>query len=738
MKNARKNLIFLLALAMSIPVAHARNLAASDTTKLDAAEQTGDRNVMLNAASANAGPRNVNFGLPATVGGTTVLENGLPVVYFFWPEIHFKSWRMDAMTQSSQLLDLGQTAVYIGDVGFSLSSYNNLGTDVFGGNVRLNSNHFGLLNGTMNISGPIGNGLKFSVGAYGNLDPGTYKVNQNNIDKYCNDQMQLYKAALTQDYRFGSGRGSVSVFYKFADFKSMTWVQSAPYRYHLDGSVSEIDGFKIGNDNYMASQIIRVKNAVTGQIEERDALKDFGSTSHTLDFIGKNNFNNGLYFNYIVRLHAAKTGQFTHAAAGITNRRIANENGFMIHEFVQNIMLYASRRTPIKSLTSLFELGKKSGNHDWKISVNQWLYNIDEFVTEGSIYQQTVEANPKRIPGSERYDLREYHNGTENKTALYFTDKWNISDVFALNMGARFEYQNMRGDYIDRNTIDPSIPYLSNKRIDIRKDWFNKAFMLNGVYKISREFGALGEATYNEQTGHLENYTSGIDPNFKKSRIQGAGLGVYYNHPFFSMVSKATYIQRDENRLTVTFVSPSASITRHTVSYDIQTLGWTTDLLATPFKNFTLHFLLTLQAPKYKNYAGTVYFDTGESADYNFSNNNVTKVSKVLVEIDPSYQWNKVRLWASARYFSKEYANLTNSLFFKGRWETFAGANYALNKNVEISARVVNLLNQRGAQGTISGADLYTQEDAQKMEGAILSGSYIRPFTVEFGLICRF
>jgi len=737
--HSRKNLIFFVALAMSLMAANSQNTAVNDTLKLIVTEQNSDRNVMLNAASANAGPRNVNIGLPASVGGTTVLENGLPLVYFFWPEMHFKSWRMDAMTTGSQLLDLGQTAIQIGDVGFSLSSYDNLGTDVFGGNIKLNSNHFGLLNGTINLSGPIaGNGLKFSVGAYGNFDPGTYKANKNNIDKYYNDQMQLYKVALTQDYRFGSGKGSVSLFYKFADFKSMTWVQSAPYRYHLDGSVSEIEGFRIGNDNYMASQIIRVKNAETGQIEERDALKDLGSTSHTLDIIGKNNFDNGLNFNYIVRLHTASTGQFTHAVAGITNKTYVNENGETITANVQNVMLYASRRTPIKSLTSLFELGKKSGRHDWKISLNQWLYNINHFVTEGSIYQQTIEANPKRIPGSERYDLREYHNGTENKTAIFLTDKWDISAVFTLNMGARFEYQSLRGDYIDRNNIDPDIPYLSNKKTDVKKDWFNKAFMMNGIYKITKEFGALGEATYNEQTGHLENYTSGIEPNFKKSHIPGAGLGVYYNHPLFSLVSKATYIQRDEYRLTSTFVSPSGAITRHTVSYGIQTLGWTTDVLATPFKNFTLHLLLTLQAPKFKDYAGTVYFDTGESADYNFSNNNVTKVSRMLIEIDPSYQWNKLRLWASARYFSKEYANLTNSLFFKGRWETFAGVNYMFNRNFEVNASVVNLLNQRGAQGTISGADLFTKEEAQKMEGAILSGTYIRPFTVEFGLVCRF
>lgn len=101
-------------------------------------------------------------------------------------------------------------------------------------------------------------------------------------------------------------------------------------------------------------------------------------------------------------------------------------------------------------------------------------------------------------------------------------------------------------------------------------------------------------------------------------------------------------------------------------------------------------------------------------------------------------QWNNLRIWASARYFSKEYANLTNSLTFKGLRETFAGLNYKLGKNLEFSATVVNLLNQRGAKGSISGADLYTEEEAANMEGRILSGTYIRPFTVEFGMKYRF
>ena len=732
----RKIIILLLSVIAGGGIVNAQ--VKKDSVATATAERESDRNVMLNAASANSGPRNVNIGLPASVGGTTVLENDLPVVYFFWPELPYKSWRIDAMTNGVRLLDLGQTAINIGDVGFSVGTYNNTGTDKFGGNIGLNSNHFGLLNGSANVSGPLTrNGLKFSVGAFLNYDPGTYSVKNSDVSRYFEDQTQLYKVALTRDYKFGGGSGSVSAFYKYASSRSMAMQQYAPYRYHLDGSVSEIDGFKIGNDNYISGRKFKVKDASTGEIVERDALNDYGSESHTLDLIGRNKFDNGLTFNFIVRGHTANSGLYLPIMTGISKQEYIDAVGNSVTGNLQGVMALASKRTPIKSLTSLFELGRKSGRHEWKTGLNQWLYNIDGFTTEGVLFSQTVEANPKRV-GDNFYGLTEYHNGTENKTAVFFTDKWDISDVLTLTLGARFEYQSLRGDFINNKDRVADIPYLSNKRTDIKKDWFNKAFMLSGVYKMTKNFGLLGEANYNEQAGHLENYSAGNEPNLKKSKIPGAGFGVFYNHSLFSLVSKATYIKRDEYRSTVNFTSKNGAVERALASYDIETVGWTTDVVATPFENFNLHFLLTLQAPKYKNYSGTVNFNTGESVNYDFNGNTVTGVSKVLMEIDPSYQLGKLRLWASARYFSKEYANLTNSLFFKGRWETFVGANYSLNKNLEFSASVVNLLNQRGAKGTISGADLYTNEEATKMEGAILSGTYIRPFTVELGIKYRF
>lgn len=734
-------LIIFVCTLYSIHI-QAQNKVDSDTVKITG----GDRNVMLNAASANAGPREVNIGLPASVGGTTVQVNDLPVVYFFWPEMPFRAWRVDAMTNGMKVLDLGQTAINIGDVGFSVGTYDNLGTNEFQGNGSIEANHFGSHKADINISGPISNGFKYSLGAYVNLDEGTYSGKANGIDRFFNDQTQMFKAALSKDYSWGGGTGSISAMYKYVNSKSMSTGQYAPFRYFSDGSVEELDGFSIGGDNYHVGQIIPMQDAFTGEVVNRDALNDYGSRSHTLDVIGKNKFNNGLNFNFIIRGHASRSGIFLPVMTGIGTL----DDGSLY----QGVMILGSRMTPIKSLTSLFEVGKKSGKHEWKVGFNQWFYDIDQFATETTMYNQTVEANPKLIGTFNTGAGFEYHDGTESKTAIFVTDKWDISDVFTLNLGARLEYLSLDGNYIDntdRGNVNPDLGYIKTaKKTDIDESWFNKAFMASAVYKMTNTFGLLGEVTYNEQGGHLESYSAGNNPHLKKSKIPGAGIGVFYNSPTFangtaiSVVSKATYITRDEYRTTINFVHPTTAglVSRTATSYDIETIGWTTDVVASNiFKGFNLHFLVTVQTPKYKNYSGSVDFGNGITETYDYNDNTVTEISKVLLEIDPSWTWKNLRVWGSARYFSKQYANMTNSLSFKGRWETFLGANYSLNKNVDLSATCINLLNERGAKGSISGTDLMTAEQAKEVvgeNGAILSGTYIRPFTVEFAVKYRF
>lgn len=756
--KVKKIKIALIAFGISSFSIYAQKKAVADSVKV----KDGDRNVMLNAAN-NTGPREVNVGLPATVGGTTIMENGLPVVYFFWPEMPTKAWRRDAMITKSKLFDLGQTAMNSGEVGFSMSTFDNLGTDKLAVKGTLNSNQFGLLRGDINISGPIGTkGTKYSVGAYRSLDPGTFRAP--GIDRYYSDNSQFYKAAITQDYKSSLLKGKISLFYKYANVEGIRNFYS-PFIYDKDGKVSKIEGFDIGRDSYMeTNQKIMLLNAFSGKYEQRDILKDYGAESHTVDLISNNVLSNGLKLDFTLRFRKSKSGQYTNNMTGVNKIDRTTDRYFYadnlseeyLGKYAQGALILASRKTPMTTLMSTLNIGKVSGNHDWNIGLNQWSFNTDKFQTESAQYYQEVKSSPRKLvrktldssgnwvsTANEYGNFAsngglEYYDGMESKTSLHFLDKWKINRSFTLNVGAKITLNQLNGNYQPKKA---NVTNLNQGKKSINHKWWLKAFMLSGTYKVTNKFGVLGDFVYNEEGGHLNKYSTGIDPDLKVSKTPSASVGVYFNHPMLSLVSKVTYINKDEYRTAVNFSNPNdaGEVQRAISKYAIETLGWTTDIIANPFKNFELHFLVTMQSPRYKDFTGDVSFNDGTTSKYDFSDKTVTGVPKFLMEIDPSYKYKDLKVWASARYFSKQYFNKPNTLYMAGRWETFAGANYQFTKNLGVNVTFVNLLNQTGASGSLPEADLITTKEAADAKiGSVMSGTYIRPFSVEFGLKYQF
>lgn len=88
--NRMNAAIMLLALACVNGYAQEENKSSN---KDGNSKEEGNRNVMLNAASAN-GPREIQIGLPSA--DVNVLENGMPVTYATNPHTVNSLWRADA------------------------------------------------------------------------------------------------------------------------------------------------------------------------------------------------------------------------------------------------------------------------------------------------------------------------------------------------------------------------------------------------------------------------------------------------------------------------------------------------------------------------------------------------------------------------------------------------------------------------------------------------------------------
>ena len=769
----------ILLLTLACMNGYAQENKTSESGESSNSKEEGNRNVMLNAASAN-GPREIQIGLPSA--DVNVLENGIPVTYATNPHSVNSLWRADASLSHVGLLKISETAITTGNIGYAVNSFTQLGEKGFNGTLNYKTNHFGMHEFSVNLNGGLGNDWFYSGSLYQDFDPGTFKIKSTPFQ----DRTQIYKFALTK--RYNNNRGEFTAMYHYSNSHPVYnyATQSAPFVYVGDGSVREFGDFALGTTSYLPVDNEMVyRDMRTGEIKKTnlyDVTQNRGS-----EFTLMNNYtwDNGLNWKTVMKYDHA-LGSLVYQSpmsldqneAGINYLYEAADGSMKPYtgEYVQSRMSCLNRGF-IDSFMFTTELSRKIGNGTWRIGLNEWYYDVD-YTSATTMYDQSVPTDgsyPVRLYNADYasnngrtyagngyyYDFNknasEYYKGHENKVALYFTHDWDITDNFNLYYGARLEYQALRGenaavrnangDYVGRfanyylGATAPDGTLIAPTAMSY--DWLNYALTAAATYKLTKQFGFTGDFTYITQHPKIENFAPATLPNTDKISVPLGRAGIYYNNEWLSLTSLFSYISKTNNNSTLNLQHKTeggqTEIMAAPLTYDIKTLGWTTDVVARPFKGFDLHFLFTYQKPTYKKYETSVTFSDGYVGSINATGNIVAEIPEVIVEIDPSYMITKdLKIWTSFRYFSKTYANINDAYYFNGRWETFGGLNWQVNKRLALGCTVVNFLNQTGAKGSIAGAELIEKEDAGQYAGHVMAGSYIRPFTVEFSASLKF
>lgn len=730
-------------------------------------KEEGNRNVMLNASSAN-GPREIQIGLPSA--DVNVLENGLPVTYATNPHSVNSNWRSDASLSHVGLLKISETAITTGNIGYAVNSFTQLGQEGFHGKLDYKSNHFGLQEFSLNLNGSMGKGWYYSANMYQDFDPGTFNIK---LTPY-QDRTQIYKAALTKLY--DKGRGEFTAIYHYSNSHPVYTfaTQSAPFIYVGDGSVKEYGDFKLGTTSYLPTDNnIVYRDMRTGQLKQTTLYDASENHSSEVTLMNTYKWDNGLTWKIIGRYdnaHGALVYQtpmslikvsgdntYNYVTRGIDGQLTPYKG-----DYVQTRMSCLNSGD-IDELMFTSELSKKFRTSTLRVGLNEWYYNID-YTSNTTMYDQSVPADGgyavRLYDANKRsdyfYDFNknasEYYKGHENKLALYITHDWDITPKLNVYYGGRIEWQtlsgqnaavkNANGEYVGRfadyylgaTAADGTVI----KPTSLDYDWLNYDLTAAVTYKLTNNFGFTGDFTYIVQHPKFENFAPATLPNTDKISVPLGRAGIYYNNSWLSLTSLFSYISKTNNNSTLN-LQHNGEIMAAPLTYDIQTLGWTTDVVAHPFKGFDLHFLFTYQKPTYKKYETSVRFSDGYVGTINATGNIVAEIPEVLIEIDPSYMITKdLKIWTSFRYFSKTYANINEAYYFNGHWETFGGINWQINKKLSLGCTVVNFLNQTGAKGSIAGAELITKDEAKQYDGHLMTGSYLRPFTVEFTASLQF
>ncbi|GJG68912.1 2,6-beta-D-fructofuranosidase [Prevotella lacticifex] len=734
-------------------------------------KEEGNRNVMLNASSAN-GPREIQIGLPSA--DVNVLENGLPVTYATNPHSVNTTWRSDASLSHVGLLKIAETAITTGNIGYAVNSFTNLGEDGFHGTLNYKTNHFGLNEISLNINGGLKNGWYYSGSIYQDFDPGTFKLKSTPFQ----DRTQIYKGAITKKYN--GNRGSFTAMYKYANSHPVyTYAtQSAPFIYVGDGSVKEYGKFKLGTTSYLpVDNNMTYVDMKTGKVCSTDLYDAIENRSSELSLMNTYSWDNGLTWKIVGRYDHAHGALVYQTPMSLLPTKDNSAYSYVYQDAAGTMQRYNGEYVQtrmsclnagdIDEILLTSELSKRWATSTLRFGVNEWWYDID-YASKTTMYDQTVPSDgsyPVRVYDASKRDYyfydynknaSEYYVGHENKLAFYFTHDWDITPKFNLYYGARGEFQtlsgrnaavtNANGSYVGRfanyyiGATAPDGTLISPSRISYH--WFNYDVTAAATYKLTDNFGLTGDFTYLVQHPKFEAFAPATLPNTDRISVPLGRAGVYYNNAWISLTSLFSYISKTNNNSTLNLQHATANgteIMAAPLTYDIKTWGWTTDVMAHPLKGLDVHFLFTYQKPTYKKYETSVTFSDGYVGTINATGNIVAEIPQVLIEFDPSYMITKdLKVWTSFRYFGKTYANINEAYYFNGHWETFGGINWQVNKKLALGCSVVNFLNQTGAKGSIAGAELITKDEAKDIKNTLMTGSYLRPFTVEFTATVKF
>ncbi len=670
----------------------------------------------------------------------------------------------------------------------------------FQGGINYKTNAFGMHQTDMTISGAIGKGWYYSMNTWQSFDPGYTDIPFHTL----NNRLSMYRASISKVFDNNKGDITVSYRYArtydlFPVTGSSPFMYNGPEKIgHVNDVQWGTDYYGVADGN------IVWRDLLTGEYHQQnvyDLSKDYSSNVQMLLHY---NFDNGWKLKASARyMDNPETAVPLQVATQIidlvktpkpyTYQDGTAYTGRYVQQYLSLNMQGSNRDEFFKA-----EMSKVFGKHTLNFGLIS-LFHHGEINNCGSFYDQTVENNPSYlistanppaaldgsnagIANSPYYLMNVaggYVKGDENRTALYATDDWQILDRFKLNYGFRIERYSVSGQNIATDSYPgfylgaPSSPIPGETNLvqlqDFSKDWILPSASIALTYNFTRSFGLLADYSY-ASVGHNLQTWLGAGPSqqpaedqIKATTVNYGRAGIFFNNSFVELVSALTFLNKPNNSSALTskytplegdpgygnadYDNANVSLLQN---YDIQTLGWTTDAMIHPFKGFDLHLLVQYMNPLYKNYKITPIYQSANQImpnpwmtathTFDYSDNIVTTMPKLTLEIDPSYTYKHYfRVWASFRYYSKTYGNITNTISYAPHWESFAGTDINLNKHFTLFFNVENVFNQLGMTGSIGSTEFLSNEQLDGMlEGGYpLTGNYLRPHTFIFGAKIR-
>jgi iron complex outermembrane recepter protein len=366
------------------------------------------------------------------------------------------------------------------------------------------------------------------------------------------------------------------------------------------------------------------------------------------------------------------TGLEFAAAAGVAPNYTVLSTGapFAATDLVQNHGHWVVDKT-YRALQDDLRLNFSVDEHQLTAGVYYADYSMADRWSLGNLLLMDVSNQPRRLslPGVTDprgftqysffnliadYDARQY--------ALYAADEWQISEQLRVDLGMRYDDENIEGSISNATSVDldgnPSTPWdnatsqagTSPRAVDDSFDNFGWSVGFN--YEFRDRQAIFGHYTDSARLPHFDNVRDGV---LRKDPVTNVELG--YKMSLERFVVFATLFRTEFDN--VSFNDIDLTGTPRVRTTGTRTSGVEIEGELLPTAPLTIRFSITLQDPKYRDFrfhdaAGTLLDNTG---------NTIRRIPKQMWRISPTYAFldDRARLFLTWTHVSDRYSNDENT-----------------------------------------------------------------------------
>ncbi|KAF1721789.1 TonB-dependent receptor [Pseudoxanthomonas wuyuanensis] len=619
-------------------------------------------------------------------------------------------FRTDDTVERLEVLRGGSSPIFSnGQAGATVNFIQKRGQDEAEGSVRLTVGSDSLRRVDIFNSGPMGNGWYYSVGGFyritdGVRDPGFYA-----------DNGGQFSATLTK--RWDSGE--FNLYARHTDDNNAFYTAIPLLSSNNGNDLSDFPGLDAQTGTLMGPDFRHVTLPVgpDGQTITRDLADGRGVNIDVFggsldwnvgDWTISDRFNvlsgsaptNALFTGalpqtldaYIAGFGSTGTATFSNGGGAVApGQQVLTAGWWVVDKELNsftNDLRFSRELFAGNTLTFGAYYARYSSRDTWYLGNNMLLTaennarRIDLVLDDGRV----VSSNG--FVGTSFFSLRANYDG--QNTALFVADEWQLNERLRLDLGARYERQEIDGTVYDVASIDldgdpntlydneTSISLDTSRRIDQNDSKLSWTAGLNFALNDNNSLFARINSGYKFPA--FDNLRDGQDAVQEVDQYE---LGLKSGSALYDLYLTAFY-NDFKNSPFQAFLDDGTNFT--TVG-DSRAYGLEVEGAIRPFGGFELAMTGVWLDAKYKNYE-------------NFTGNQVMRQPKRQYRVTPSYYWalpfGDLKLFATYSYIGDRYADLANTQVLPAYDTLDAGANLHVGDNWEFTLSGSNVTDELG------------------------------------------